>query len=173
MSPMMPFGYFTRKVIRSSFSTLAISSEPAFTGLSAPHWANDAKATITGMTRTTGRNELCKAALESIAYQITDILSAMEKDSGIKISELRVDGGPTRNRYLMQFQADLADCCVSVPDMEEFSALGVSYMAGQKAGIMDDSVFTNCERKIYNPDMTEEKRLQKKALWEEAIRRTV
>ena len=146
---------------------------PAFTGLSAPHWANDAKATITGMTRTTGRNELCKAALESIAYQITDILSAMEKDSGLKIGELRVDGGPTRNAYLMQFQADLADCAVSVPDMEEFSALGVSYMAGQKAGIMDGSVFESCERKLYRPQMTEAKRAEKKALWADAIRRTL
>ncbi len=146
---------------------------PAFTGLSAPHWANDARATITGMTRTTGKNELCKAALESIAYQITDILSAMEKDSGIRITELRVDGGPTRNAYLMQFQADLADCAVSVPDMEEFSALGVSFMAGKKAGIMDESVFSNCKRIIYQPEMTEEKRKEKKALWEEAIRRTL
>ena len=146
---------------------------PAFTGLSAPYWANEARATITGMTRTTGKNELCKAALESIAYQITDILSAMEKDSGIKIPELRVDGGPTRNAYLMQFQADLADCGVSVPDMEEFSALGVAFMAGQKAGIMDESVFTNCERKLYQPQMSEEKRAEKKALWADAIRRTL
>jgi glycerol kinase len=146
---------------------------PAFTGLSAPYWANEAKATITGMTRTTGRNELCKAALESIAYQITDILSAMEKDSGMKIAELRVDGGPTRNAYLMQFQADLADTAVSVPDMEEFSALGVSYMAGKKAGIMDDSVFTSCERTVYRSEMSEEKRTEKKARWSDAIRRTL
>ena len=146
---------------------------PAFTGLCAPHWANDAKATITGMTRTTGKNELCKAALESIAYQITDVLNAMEKDSGIPITELRVDGGPTRNAYLMQFQADLADAAVSVPDMEEFSALGVAFMAGKNAGIMDASVFTNCERKQYLPAMTPGKRAEKQALWKDAIRRTL
>lgn len=146
---------------------------PAFTGLSAPHWANDAKATITGMTRTTGRNELCKAALESIAFQITDILSAMETDAGLQIGEIRVDGGPTRNAYLMQFQADLSECTVSVPEMEEFSALGVSFMAGEKAGIMDGSVFEKCTRKLYRPQMTEGKRQEKKALWADAIRRTL
>ena len=146
---------------------------PAFTGLSAPHWANDAKATITGMTRTTGKNELCKAALESIAYQITDILFAMEKDTGLAIPELRVDGGPTRNAYLMQFQADLSGACVSVPDMEEFSALGVSYMAGQKAGVLNESVFANCSRTQYQPKMSPEEREKKRALWADAIRRTL
>ena len=145
---------------------------PAFTGLSAPHWANEAKASITGMTRTTGKNEIVKAALESIAFQITDVLCAMEKDSGVKISELRVDGGASRNAYLMQFQADVADTSVLVPDREEFSALGVAFMAGKRAGIMDDSVFSGCGRTVYRPQMSEEKRTEKKNLWADAIRRT-
>ena len=146
---------------------------PAFTGLSAPYWADDAKAVITGMTRTTGKNELLKAALESIAFQITDVLTAMEQDAGLKINEIRADGGPTKNRYLMQFQADLADLRVSVPEMEEFSALGVSFMAGQKAGIMDENVFSNFRRNIYRPEMDPLKRAEKQALWKDAVRRTL
>ena len=103
----------------------------------------------------------------------TFILSAMETDAGLQIGEIRVDGGPTRNAYLMQFQADLSDCTVSVPEMEEFSALGVSFMAGEKAGIMNGSVFEKCTRKLYRPQMTEGKRQEKKALWADAIRRTL
>ena len=74
-----------------------------FSGLGAPYWKSDAKAIIYGMSRTTGKKEVVKAALESIAYQITDIVNAMSEDAGVKVEELRVDGGPTRNSYLMQF----------------------------------------------------------------------
>ena len=146
---------------------------PAFTGLGAPHWANDAKGTFTGMTRTTGRNEILKATLESIVYQVTDVLSAMEQDSGIKIEEIRVDGGASKNGYLMQFQSDLADTKVSRPDMEEFSALGVSYMAGLKAGLLDESVFSKADATVFTPQMSPEKRAQKKAQWQDALRRTL
>ena len=146
---------------------------PAFTGLGAPRWANDAKATFTGMTRTTGRNEIIKAALESIVYQVTDVLSAMEQDSGLKISRVRVDGGASKNGYLMQFQSDLADTVVSRPDMEEFSALGVAYMAGLKAGLLDESVFSLADSTEFVPQMSAEKRAEKKAMWADAIRRTL
>ena len=144
---------------------------PAFTGLSAPHWDNDARAIITGMSRTTGRNEIIRAAEESIGFQITDVLLAMEKDSGIKIEELRVDGGPTRDKYLMQFQSDLADAKVCVPNAEEFSALGVSYMAGIRAGMMRDTVFSGTKRTVYEPKMSDEKRAEKFALWNQALQK--
>lgn len=146
---------------------------PAFTGLGAPHWVNDVKATFTGMTRTTGRNEIIKAALESIVFQVTDVLSAMEQDSGLKIGQIRVDGGASKNGYLMQFQSDLADTKVSRPDMEEFSALGVSYMAGLKAGLLDEGVFDLAESTVFTPQMSPEKRAQKKAMWQDALRRTL
>ena len=146
---------------------------PAFTGLGAPYWANDVKATFTGMTRTTGRNEIIKATLESIVYQVTGILSAMEQDSGLKIGQIRVDGGASKNGYLMQFQSDLADTVVSRPDMEEFSALGVAYMAGLKAGLLNEEVFSLAESTVFTPQMSAEKRAEKKAMWADAIRRTL
>ncbi|MBQ3458456.1 MAG: glycerol kinase GlpK, partial [Synergistaceae bacterium] len=89
---------------------------PAFSGLGAPYWDSHASACITGMTRSTGKNEIVKAALDCIVYQITDIVEAMRSSSGITISGLRVDGGPTRNKYLMQFQSDMLNIPVRVPD---------------------------------------------------------
>ena len=96
---------------------------PAFTGLGAPYWDEKATASISGITRTTGKAEVVKAALDCIAYQITDLVRAMEQDTGLQIAELRVDGGPTRNAYLMQFQSDIANKRVNIPDAEELSGL--------------------------------------------------
>ena len=143
---------------------------PAFSGLSAPHWKNDAKAMIYGMSRTTGRCELIKAAVESIAYQITDVLKAMESDSGVKINQIRVDGGPTRNKYLMQFQSDISDTQVQVQDMEEFSALGVAYMAGIKSGIYDiGKIFNNRNVVMHQPIMMENERHNRYNQWKEVL----
>lgn len=143
---------------------------PAFTGLSAPHWDDYAKALLYGMSRTTGRAELIKAAVESIAFQIADVLKAMEEDSGIPIRELRVDGGPTRNQYLMQFQSDMAKVKVQVPKAEEFSALGVAYMAGIRAGIYEkQQLFAKNKTTVYTEHMTEEERKRKYGLWQQAL----
>lgn len=109
---------------------------PAFSGLSAPYWNDKAKAIISGMTRrTTSKNELLKAVIESIAFQISDILMAMEQGSSIPISELRVDGGPTKNTFLMQFQSDIAKVRSGVPGDEELSAIGATYMVGIGQGV--------------------------------------
>lgn len=143
---------------------------PAFSGLSAPHWDNDAKAVLYGMSRTTGKAEVVKAAVESIAYQITDVLKAMEEDSHIAIHQLRVDGGPTRNKYLMQFQSDMAGVDVQVPQVEEFSALGVAYMAGMKAGICEmEELFAEREVAVYYKAMPEEERHRRYCCWKEAL----
>ena len=99
---------------------------PAFTGLGAPYWKSDARAMLCGMSRTTGKNEIVRAALDSIAFQIHDVIAAMEKDTGIRLPLLRVDGGPTRNGYLMQFQSDLLNTPVSCPDAEELSGIGAA-----------------------------------------------
>ena len=96
---------------------------PAFSGLGAPYWDSRATAAVVGMTRTTKKPELVKAAVECIAYQITDIVNAMSEDAGVKVEELRVDGGPTRNSYLMQFQSDMTRAAVQVPDAEELLQL--------------------------------------------------
>lgn len=145
---------------------------PAFSGLGAPYWNSTAKAVFFGMSRTTGRKELVKAGLECIGYQITDLLLAMEKDSGTKIETLCVDGGPTRNTYLMQFQSDLANIKVAVPNAEELSGIGVAYMAGITIGFFDKKLaFSNLHYMEYVPLMNEDDRTRKYAGWLEAVQR--
>ena len=92
------------------------------------------------MSRVTGKAELVRAALDCIAYQITDLIMAMEQDTGIPMKELRVDGGPTRNRYLMQFQSDISGKKLRIPAEEELSGIGAAYMAGIAAGLYQEEV---------------------------------
>lgn len=147
---------------------------PAFTGLGAPYWDERARAALIGMGRTTGRAEIVKAALESMAYQIEDLILAMEEDTGICIEELRVDGGPTANRYLMQFQSDIARKKVSVPEAEELSGIGAAYMAGCSAGVYRaEELFENRECSVYLPGLREEDRKRKYAGWKEAVSRVL
>lgn len=108
---------------------------PAFSGLGAPYWDSEAKASIVGMSRTTKKAEFVRAALECIAYQITDIVNAMSEDAEISVKQLCVDGGPTRNSYLMQFQSDILGASVLVPNAEELSAIGPAYAAGYRLGL--------------------------------------
>lgn len=103
---------------------------PAFTGLGAPYWDENARAAVIGMSRVTGKAELVRAALDCIAYQITDLIMAMEQDTGIPMKELRVDGGPTRNRYLMQFQSDISGKKLRIPAEEELSGIGGGLYGG-------------------------------------------
>ena len=142
---------------------------PAFTGLGAPYWNSHARASIVGMDRTTGKNEVVRSVLECIAYQISDIVFAMEEDAHLKLSQLRVDGGPTRNGYLMQFQSDILQTEVAVPDAEELSGIGAAYMAGLTFGVWGEDVFDNLNRKAYLPQMAAEKRDQKYAGWKAAV----
>lgn len=143
---------------------------PAFSGLSAPYWDSQARAVIYGMTRTTKRAELVKAALESIVYQITDVMTVMGQESGIPIEALRVDGGPTKNSYLMQFQSDMAQIPVQVPPMEELSGIGAAYAAGLGEGIYQKGqLFGKTERKEYRPAMAKELREKKYTGWKEAV----
>ncbi len=107
---------------------------PAFTGLGAPHWDPYARGTIVGMTRGTSPSHLARAALESIAYQSKDVIRAMEADAGIRLTELRVDGGATANDLLMQFQADILGAPVVRPTIKETTALGAAYLAGLATG---------------------------------------
>lgn len=143
---------------------------PAFSGLSAPYWDENAKAVLYGMTRVTGKNEIIKAALESIALQIQAVLEAMEKDSGIDIQELRVDGGPTKNGYLMQAQSDLSGMKVAVAEMEELSAIGAAYLAGIGAGLYQKNrLFRDCRRNYFEPRISGEDRAEKLEGWKKAV----
>jgi glycerol kinase len=111
---------------------------PAFTGLGAPYWNQDARGTITGITRGTNKAHIARAALESIAYQTMDVLNAMQADAETPITELRVDGGVTANNLLMQFQADLLNCEVIRPEVTEVTAIGAAYLAGLATGFWKD-----------------------------------
>ncbi len=147
---------------------------PAFSGLGAPYWNSEARAVFCGMSRTTGKAELVKAAVEAIAYQVTDIIEAMAKDAGIVLSELRVDGGPTANEYLMQFQSSMAKTVIRTPKAEELSAIGAAYMAGIAVGLLDRKVLTEDRTdRIYRPMMHSVIRDQKYAQWKSAVRRAI
>ena len=108
---------------------------PAFTGLGAPYWDMYARGAIVGITRGTTQNHIIRAAEESIAYQSADLMGAMEKDTGIKIKTLKVDGGASRDQFLMQFQADILDKVVQRPAIRETTALGAAYLAGLATGV--------------------------------------
>ena len=143
---------------------------PAFSGLGAPYWDSRAEAAIVGMTRATGKNEVVRAALDCIAYQITDIVKAMGESAGTAIGELRVDGGPTRNAYLMQFQSDLLGIPVRIPDSEELSGIGAAYAAGLATGVYDENVFNVLKHTSYTPNMDNQKRRNKVEGWKNAVR---
>lgn len=122
---------------------------PAFTGLGAPHWDMYARGCIIGITRGTKREHIIRAAQESIAYQSYDLVKAMEKDTGVSIRELKVDGGASRDAFLMQFQADVLDCEVRRPMIRETTALGAAYLAGLAVDVWKD---TDEIRKLWNCD---------------------
>ena len=142
---------------------------PAFTGLGAPYWNSEAKGALTGITRMTRKAEMVRAGVECIAYQISDVVNAMSQDAKTEIQELRVDGGPTRNQYLMQFQSDILDRKVLVPDAEELSGIGAAYAAGRGLGLYGDEVFTRLKRREYAPKMCEDTRVRKYNGWKDAV----
>lgn len=111
---------------------------PAFVGLGIPYWKSDAKATIVGMTRATNKDNILRAGVESMAYQVMDAIETMEKESGINILNLNADGGATKNEILMQFQADMIEKNVNITNIAELSALGSAYLAGMAIGVWRD-----------------------------------
>lgn len=131
---------------------------PAFTGLGAPYWDAEARGTLTGVTRGTNRYHIVRAALESIAYQVSDLVAAMEKDAGIKISALAVDGGASANNFLMQFQSDILNCAVVRPKVVETTALGAAYLAGIARGCFDEEQIrkNRAVQRVFKPQSTSE-----------------
>lgn len=143
---------------------------PAFTGLGAPYWDSEATGLLTGITRTTGRAEIVKAGVECIAYQITDLVLRMAQDAGLALAELRVDGGPTANGYLMQFQSDMAGVEVSVPDIQELSGFGAACAAGFASGLYNPgTVYDGMQRRSYTPKMTPQEHDTRYAGWQKAV----
>ncbi len=144
---------------------------PAFTGLGAPYWDSSARGILTGITRGTSRGHIVRAALESIAYQVSDIVRSMQKDAGIKINRLAVDGGASRNNFLLQFQADILNSEVFRPEVVETTALGAAYLAGLCAGLWKE--IKPDGGKLFSPDLDEEKRAQLLDGWHKAVRRAL
>jgi glycerol kinase len=147
---------------------------PAFVGLGAPYWDAQARGTITGMTLGSGRAQIVRAALESIAYQTRELVEAMEADSGEELKQLRVDGGAAANDFLMQFQADILGKPIVRPRDTETTALGAAYLAGLATGFfngLDDiERFWRAER-VFEPVMNAQRREELYAGWKEAVAR--
>lgn len=148
---------------------------PAFSGLFAPYWRRRARGVVVGLTRYINKNHICRAALEATAYQTLDVADAMEKDSGVKLEALKVDGGMVYNELLMQFQADILDVPVIRPQVAETTALGSAYAAGYAVGFWDDieALRENwLVDKTWEPAMEEEERQELAHGWKKAIERS-
>ena len=163
--------YYAKKVKNNG----GVYFVPAFTGLGAPHWDMYARGAIVGLTRGTKREHIIRAAQESIAYQVADLVRAMEADTGIPLTSLKADGGASANQFLMQFQADIIDREVRRPAIRETTALGAAYLAGLAAGVWQDldeirSLWA-CDT-AFRPDMDSGERQRLLAGWEKAVCRS-
>jgi glycerol kinase len=174
------------KIIRTSSEVEKLSQQvqdtdgvyivPAFAGLGAPHWNQDARGSILGLTRGSSNAHIARAAVDSIAYQTYDVLKAMQADSGIQIKELRVDGGATINNHLMQFQADILNCKVVRPKITETTALGAAYLAGLAVGYwknIDDIQHQWQIDKEFSAAMDDKKRNELLKGWQRAVKASI
>ena len=164
----------TEQIALSVPDTGGVYIVPAFTGLGAPHWDAHARGIVCGITRGTGRAQFVRAALESIAYQVVDVMHAMESDAGYDIKCLAVDGGACANNFLMQFQADVLGCRVERPAVTESTALGAAYLAGLTAGVWTDADALKKARTIdrtFTPSMPAKRRKELLIGWAQSIGR--
>ena len=164
----------TERIAQSIEKLHDIYVVPAFAGLGAPYWDMYSRGAIFGLTRDTGVDHIIKATLESLAYQTKDIIDVMEKDSGIKLKSLKVDGGACMNNYLMQFQSDLLDCEVLRPEIIETTAMGAGYLAGFQSNIWDkDQIIKNQKiDRSFNPTINDSEREKMYRGWKKAVNRT-
>ena len=172
------------KLVSSAAETEAIAASipdngnvyfvPAFTGLGAPHWDMYSRGAVMGLTRGTGRAHIVRAALESIAYQSSDVITAMSSDSGMKSTVLRVDGGASANNFLMQFQSDILGVHVLRPRIIETTALGAAMLAGRAAGIWNDRELSSLSQpdREFTPNMDEAARKDLLRQWQRAVERS-
>ncbi|WP_339815465.1 glycerol kinase GlpK [uncultured Imperialibacter sp.] len=148
---------------------------PAFAGLGAPYWDMYARGAIFGLTRDTGKSHLVKATLESMAYQTKDVLEAMQKDAGLSLKTLKVDGGATANNFLMQFQADILGANVERPSIIESTAMGAAFLAGIEVGLWSQKeIVKNREiNRVFTPEMEEGDRKRLYNGWKSAVKRSM
>ncbi|WP_040949595.1 glycerol kinase GlpK [Gorillibacterium massiliense] len=162
----------TEAAAMSAADTGGVYFVPAFNGLGTPYWNPEARGMISGLTRGTRREHIIRAALEAVAYQTADVIRVMEAESGTRVSELRVDGGMVRNRFLMQFQADLLNVAVTVPEESETTSLGAAYLAGLTVGFWqseDEICRLRKEAGRFVPDMEDTRREALYQGWKRAI----
>lgn len=173
------------KIINTASESETLSAEakntdglyvvPAFAGLGAPYWDMYARGAILGLTRDTGRAQLVKATLESLAYQTKDVLDAMQKDSKIKLKKLQVDGGACANNFLMQFQSDILKVPVQRPEIIESTALGAAYLAGISIGFWTEGSIAKKRtiNRLFKPAMKDKKRKDLYTGWQKAVKRSM
>ncbi len=163
----------TEALATSVESTNGVYLVPAFAGLGAPWWNSQAKAILAGMTLSTTKAHVVRAALEAIPYQIKDLVDLMTGQAGVKLKELRVDGGPTKNHFLMQFQADMLNATINRADIEEASALGAVVMNGLARGVwatLDEVAALRTSDNRIEPQMATEEREKLHGGWLEAVK---
>ncbi|MDR0426352.1 MAG: glycerol kinase GlpK [Clostridiales bacterium] len=160
-------------VARSVEDSGGVFVVPAFVGLGAPHWDSAARGIVTGITQGTDRAHIVRAALESIAYQVFDVLHAMERDLNTEVTRLNVDGGASQNNFLLQFQADILSATVVRPPIFETTALGAALLAGQTAGFYDASVWDRLKAgaDVFEPACSVDKRRERLLGWSAAVAR--
>jgi glycerol kinase len=164
----------TEAIARSVNDTGGVYVVPAFAGLGAPYWDQYARGAIVGLTRGSGRAEIVRATLESIAYQTRDVLTAMNADSGLTLPALRVDGGAVQNDFLMQFQADILGVPVQRPAVTETTALGAAYLAGLATGYwqsQDEIEAKWAVEATFEPQMGDDERELRYTRWQKAVER--
>jgi glycerol kinase len=162
--------YFAAKALGSN----EVFVVPAFSGLGAPYWDMYARGAIFGLTRDTGKDHIIKATLESLAYQTKDVLLAMEEDAGIRLAQLKVDGGACANNILMQFQADILGTEVERPEVIESTAMGAAFLAGIYIGMWkkEDILKIRKVERIFKPEMNQTMRDRLYKTWLKAVERT-
>ncbi|PSQ56000.1 MAG: glycerol kinase, partial [Halobacteriales archaeon SW_9_67_25] len=166
----------TAKLARSVDSTDGVYMVPAFTGLGVPYWDGRARGTIVGMTRGTRREHLVRATLEAIAYQTRDVAEAMEADSGIETTSLRVDGGAVKNNFLCQLQSDIIQTDIVRPVVDETTALGSAYAAGLAVGYWDNINKLRSNWQVdedFEPEMDDEGADEMYRRWDDAVERSL
>jgi glycerol kinase len=172
------------EIIRQSSDVSALASTvpdsggvylvPAFAGLGAPHWDGSARGLMIGLTRGTTKAHIARAAIESIAFQVADLVEAMQADSGLALPEMRVDGGATKDNLLMQFQADLLGVPIVRPAETETTALGAAYLAGLAVGFWKSTDELTQSQRIdrrFTPNMPREQAAARRKQWQRAVER--
>ena len=165
----------TEKIAKSVNSTKGVYIVPAFTGLGAPHWNMEAKGLICGLTRGANKNHIVRAALESIAYQVNDLLNSLKNDMQLELNNMNVDGGASQNNFLMQFQSDISNILIRKPENIESTALGAAILAGLKLNIWsskNELLRLKKSKTNYKPSMNSSQRKKSLNGWKKAVEKT-